>query len=103
MPKIRLSDKQLPRIPTAEEREELNRLALMATPGPRKLEAIAQDGYGARHNMTTASGGPLGEADAQFAAACSPEMIRGLLYQIHLLEESAEYARDLALERSERD
>lgn len=84
MPK--LSDKQIPRIPTAEEQAALHELALMATPGERKLERIEQDSYGARHHMTTASGQPLGEADAKFAAACSPEMIRGLLYRIHLLE-----------------
>lgn len=90
MPKIQMSDKQLPPIPSDELLEKLHQMCKRATPGERNIiETTEHHGEGsATYQVKPAMAGILGRADAELAAALHPDLVRGLLYKIALLEEA---------------
>lgn len=97
MPKIYLSDKQLPAIPADSVLNELLELTKRATPGARNLVDIGGQLAACNWQLRTVQGDlPLGRHDAELAAILSPELVRGLLYKIALLEDARDDAVRLA-------
>ncbi|TAL46325.1 MAG: hypothetical protein EPN91_00495 [Salinibacterium sp.] len=93
MAKIYLSDKQLPAIPSEAVLDALLELTKRATPGERNVQDIGLVGSPAspsvpNFHLTTSHGLPLGRHDAELAATCTPELVRGLLYKIALLADA---------------
>lgn len=94
VPKLYLSDKQLPQIPSDSLLGELLEMTKKSTPGERHIKQREGE---AQFQLVTAQGGfPLGRADAELAATLTPELVRGLLYKIHLLTEARDEACRLA-------